>query len=69
MGAEQENTTNDLSCLSTAYGVNLRGKNTLFLHIRPVLTILLYVSELMTVLDSVILIVSRPFCVMRFLLS
>ena len=33
MGAEQENTTNDLSCPSTAYGVNPRGKNALFLHI------------------------------------
>ena len=58
MGGERENTTNDLSCPSTAYGVNLRGKNALFLHIRPVPTILPYVSGLVTVLNSVILIVS-----------
>ena len=68
MGVEQESTTNDLSCPSTVYGVNHHGKNALFLHIRPVLTILLYVSGLMTVLYSAILIVSRPFCVMHFLL-
>ena len=33
MGAEHENTTNDLLYPSTAHGVNLRGKNALFLHI------------------------------------